>query len=47
MGRPDAAEGGATIETHVIAGAGHAPQEEAPEEVNELLLRFLGEDGSR
>ncbi|HEU4631407.1 MAG TPA: alpha/beta fold hydrolase [Gemmatimonadaceae bacterium] len=31
----------------VVDGAGHAPQEEAPEEVNELLLRFLAEGRSR
>lgn len=41
------AEAPANIEPLVIADAGHAPQEEAPEEVNAALLRFLDEGSSR
>jgi pimeloyl-ACP methyl ester carboxylesterase len=37
---------GAAIEQLAIAGAGHAPQEEAPAEVNEILLRFLAGEGA-
>ena len=28
-------------DVHIVAGAGHAAQEEAPDEINRLLLRFL------
>jgi hypothetical protein len=35
------ATGGGPAEVRIVKGAGHAAQEEAPEEINRLLLRFL------
>ena len=36
-----AAETSGPAEVHIVEGAGHATQEEAPEEINRLLLDFL------
>lgn len=37
----------APYEWHLLEGVGHFPQEEAPDEVARLLMRWAGEDGGR